>query len=211
MVLYWIFLVIGWVAVHCIWRFEVRGKDNLRILRQGLPCVIAANHISYLDPVFLVVAVMDWRRLVIVAKKELFRNPLFGWFLRCMGAVAIDRGKADNKTLRFVTEACKQGKGLLIFPEGTRSKRASMGPIKGGVFLIAGQAGADLVPCRLIYHTKDGRPHVFHRVRVCFGEPIPASAFEISDPSHKVAALRAMKHSLADTMEALLTENHFEA
>lgn len=210
MVLYWLVLVVVWVLAHCIWRFEVIGRENLEKVRDGRPFVIAPNHISMLDPVLIAIIVMDWRRLIVIAKQELFKNPLFGWFLRCMGAVAIDRGKGDTSTLDKVTEQCKNGKGLLIFPEGTRTKTGKLGPLKGGTFLIAGQAGADVLPCRLIYHTRDGRLHMFHRVRVCFGEPIPAEAFEIKDPSHKIAALRGMKHRLADALEALLEANKFD-
>ena len=105
MVLYWILLPIIWVLVHLIWHVEVEGRENLRAVRDGRAFVICPNHVANLDPVFIAITVFDWRRLVILAKEELFANPLAGWFLRCMGAVSIQRGKGDTVTIDHITDA----------------------------------------------------------------------------------------------------------
>lgn len=210
MLLYWFILLLAWVLVHLLFRFEIVGREHLEAAKAGGPLVIAPNHISMLDPVFVAVAVMDWGRMNILAKQELFKNPLLGWFFRTLGAVAIDRGKGDTATLDRVTEACKNGTRLLIFPEGTRTKTGSLGPLKGGAFLIAGQSGAAMLPCRILYGTKDGRMHLFCRVRLCFGPALPPETFAIADPDRKVAALRGMKNALKAELEALLEANRFE-
>ncbi len=207
MLLYWIILPIAWVLVHLLFRVEVRGREHLDAACDGRPLVIAPNHISMLDPVFIAVIVMDWRRMAIIAKQELFQNPLLGWFFRNLGAVAIDRGKGDTGTLDKVTAACRAGTKLLIFPEGTRTRTGTLGVLKGGAFLIASQAGAGMLPCRIIYRTKDGRMHFFCRVCVCFGPLIEAEAFAIPDPKRRIAALRGMKNRLKDELEALLAAN----
>lgn len=209
MLLYWILLPLVWVLSRLVCRFEIIGRENLGAVRDGRPFVIAANHISNMDPVFLVLTVFDWRRLYILAKEELFRNPLVGWFLRCMGAVSIERGKGDTSTLDRVTDACRRGRGVLIFPEGTRTRTGSLGMLKSGAFVIAAAAGADMVPCRIIYGTKDGRFRLFCRVRICFGPAIPAAELQISDPKRKIASLRAMKNRLKGELETLLEENRF--
>ncbi len=211
MLLYWILLPIVWVLAHILWRFEVIGRENLKSVQDGRPYVIAANHIANLDPVFILIEVFSWRRLFIPAKEELFKNPLAGWFLRCMGAVSIDRGKGDTVTLERLTEQCKNGTGVLIFPEGTRTKTGKLGVLKSGAFVIAGAAGADMVPCRIIYGSKDGRMHLFCKIRIVFGEPIPAAELQVTDTTHKIAALRRMKNRLRDDLEQLLAENAFPA
>ncbi len=211
MLLYWILLPIVWVLAHILWRFEVIGRENLKSVQDGRPYVIAANHIANLDPVFILIEVFSWRRLYIPAKEELFKNPLAGWFLRCMGAVSIDRGKGDTVTLERLTEQCKNGTGVLIFPEGTRTKTGKLGVLKSGAFVIAGAAGADMVPCRIIYGSKDGRMHLFCKIRIVFGEPIPAAELQVTDTTHKIAALRRMKNRLRDDLEQLLAENAFPA
>lgn len=209
MLLYWVLLPTIWLLSRLIWRFEIIGRENLRAVRDGRPYVITPNHISNLDPVFVALTVFDWRRLRILAKEELFRNPLAGWFLHCMGAVAIERGKGDTSTLDRITDECRRGRGVLIFPEGTRTKTGSLGMLKSGAFVIASAAGADVLPCRIIYGTKDGRMHLFCKVRICFGPAIPAAELQITDPKRKVAALRTMKNRLKADLETLLEENAF--
>lgn len=211
MLLYWILLPIVWVLAHILWRFEVVGREHLKSVQDGRPYVIAANHIANLDPVFILIEVFSWRRLYIPAKEELFKNPLAGWFLHCMGAVSIDRGKGDTVTLERLTEECKNGTGVLIFPEGTRTKTGKLGVLKSGAFVIAGAAGADMVPCRIIYGSKDGKMHLFCKIRIVFGEPIPAAELQVTDTTHKIAALRRMKNRLRDDLEQLLAENAFPA
>lgn len=211
MLLYWILLPIVWVLAHILWRFEVIGREHLKSVQDGRPYVIAANHIANLDPVFILIEVFSWRRLYIPAKEELFKNPLAGWFLHCMGAVSIDRGKGDTVTLERLTEECKNGTGVLIFPEGTRTKTGKLGVLKSGAFVIAGAAGADMVPCRIIYGSKDGKMHLFCKIRIVFGEPIPAAELQVTDTTHKIAALRRMKNRLRDDLEQLLAENAFPA
>ena len=87
MLLYWILLPIVWVLAHIVFRIQVIGRENLKAVRDGRAYVIAPNHIANLDPVLIAITIFDWKRLRILAKEELFKNPLAGWFLRCMGAV----------------------------------------------------------------------------------------------------------------------------
>ena len=127
-----------------------------------------------------------------------------------MGAVSIERGKGDPVTLEKITNECKNGTGVMIFPEGTRTKTGKLGMIKSGAFVIAAAAGADMLPVRIIYGTKDGRLHLFCKVRIVFGEAIPAADLQIKDQSHKIAELRRMKNRLKDELEALLKANAFD-
>ena len=206
MLLYWIILPIVWVLARLVWRIEVIGLENYKAVRDGRAFVIASNHIANLDPVFIAIAVMDWRRMCVLAKEELFKNPFIGWFLRCMGAVSIERGKGDTVTLEKVSK----GVGVLIFPEGTRTKNGKLGILKSGAFVIAASAGADMLPCRIIYNTKDGKLHLFCRIRVVFGPAIPAAELQITDAGHKVTALRHMKSRLKEALELLLEQNAFD-
>ena len=66
-----------------------------------------------------------------------------------------------------------------------------------------------MLPVRIIYGTKDGRLHLFCKVRIVFGEPIPAADLQIRDQSHKMAELRRMKNRLRDELEQLLADNAF--
>ena len=78
MLLYWILLPIVWVLAHILFRFEVIGRENLKAVCDGRAYVIAPNHIANLDPVLIAITIFDWKRLRILAKEELFKNPLAG-------------------------------------------------------------------------------------------------------------------------------------
>ena len=207
MLLYWILLPIVWPLIHILWRIQVIGRENIPKDRAH---VIASNHLSDLDPVYILDCIFSWKRYTILAKQELFRNPLIGWFLSCMGAVPIDRGKGDMGTIDQVTEKCKNGMPILIFPEGTRSKTGELGTLKSGAFLIAGNADADMVPCRIIYDTPDHRMHLFCRMRICFGTPIPAAEMKVEDPRRSVPRLRALRSRLKEELERLYEQNKFQ-
>lgn len=97
-----------------IFRLQVEGKDNIP-LRGAV--IIAANHKSYFDPPLAGVAFHN-RRLSYMAKSELFRNPLFGWLIRKLGAFPVKRNSADMGAIRQSVRIIKGGEALLIFPEG---------------------------------------------------------------------------------------------
>ena len=207
MVLYWIILPIVWVLIHILWRVEVVGLDKVP---RDRAVVLAPNHISDLDPVFVLGMILDFSRYRILAKKELFKNPFIGWFLGCLGAVPIDRGKGDTETIDRVIAECKQGTKVLVFPEGTRSKDGRLGKMKSGAFVIAAKAGADILPCRIIYDTPDARMHLFCRIRICFGELIPAGEAKPDDPRHEVRQLRALRTQVTAQLEELYAQHHFD-
>ncbi len=201
MMLYYSLLPLAWLVWNIGFRIRVEGRENLKkVSTKG--CIIAANHISAIDPVFI--AVTRWgRRMVIFAKKELFEvNALLTWFLRCVGAVCV-RGTKDERTVvdETITQ-CKNGKTLLIFPEGTREKEGKFLPVKSGLFVIAAGAEVDVVPCRLIYDTPDGKMRPFCKVRVCYGEPMPAAQFAM-EGRRDTQKLRANKQALLAAWEAL--------
>ena len=154
--------------------------------------------------------ILDFSRYRILAKKELFKNPFIDWFLGCLGAVPIDRGKGDTETIDRVIAECKRGTKVLVFPEGTRSKDGRLGKLKSGAFVIAAKAGADILPCRIIYDTPDARMHLFCRIRICFGELIPAGEAKPDDPRHEVRQLRALRTQVTAQLEELYAQHHFD-
>ena len=166
MVLYYILVPLAWLVWHIGFRIRVEGRENLKKV-QTKGYILAPTHVSAIDPVFIVVT--RWgRRMVVFAKKELFEiNAFLTWFFRCCGGVCVRGTKDEMAVISQTVEACKQGKTLLIFPEGTREKEGKLLPPKSGLFVIAAEAGVDVVPCRILYDTPDGRMHLFCKVR-CF-------------------------------------------
>ena len=183
MLLYYILIPFAWLLWHIGFRIRVEGRENLKkVQTQGY--ILAPTHVSAIDPVFIVIT--RWgRRMVAFAKKELFEiNAFLTWFFRCCGGVCVRGTKDEMAVISQTVEACKQGKTLLIFPEGTR------------------EAGVDVVPCRILYDTPDGKMHLFCKVRVIYGEPMPAAQFAM-EGRRDTKKLRANKQALLDAWEKM--------
>lgn len=206
--LYYILVPLAWVLAHIVFRPQVIGRENLI---KGRGFILAPNHRSALDPVFIVVSDgYFWlHKMRIFAKKELFQGkPLLAWFLRQMGAVSVKNGRDDLSTLDNTIRECRTGRGLLLFPEGTRSKDGRLLPPKSGAFVVADQAAVDMIPCRILYDTPDGRLKLFCRIRICFGKPISAEQLALGEKRNMVK-LRENKKILTAAWEEMGREYAF--
>lgn len=202
MVLYYILLPLAWLVFHIGFRVECVGRENLKKVQTG-GCILAPNHVSAIDPVFVVITRFWGKRMVVFAKKELFEiNALLTWFFRCMGALCVRGTRDELETIDKTVEACKNGGTLLIFPEGTREKEGKLLPPKSGLFVIAAQAAVDVVPVRILYDTPDGKMRLLCKVKVIYGEPMPAAQFAM-ESRRDLKTLRANKQALLDAWEKL--------
>jgi 1-acyl-sn-glycerol-3-phosphate acyltransferase len=134
--------------------------------------LLCPNHSSNWDPILVALNLPINYRLHIMAKEELFQNPLLGWLLRKVGAFPVSRGNNDINTVRTSIQTIKDGDNLLIFPEGTTIHNG-IGYVDGlpahakaGVAMIGVRTGAKLVPVFV-----DGEKKLFHRTRIIFGSP----------------------------------------
>jgi 1-acyl-sn-glycerol-3-phosphate acyltransferase len=172
----------------------VLGYFRLRRLgREHVPdggVVLAANHRSFLDP--FAIGYCLPRPVYFVAKQELFRNPILGWFLNCMGAFPIRRGESDEESMETALQLLDRGDAVVIFPEGTRIRAGSLGRPKRGVGRLALQSGAPVVPVAITgserartgwlirpvkVHVRCGPPLTFPRVE----RPSPFLAGEVTE------------------------------
>jgi len=159
-----------WIA-RIFFAFSVEGQEHVP---ESGPVILAPNHVSYLDPVVVGIAVT--RRVHFMAKKELFRNPLIGWFLRGLQAYPVTRERVDPSTLKRTLSLLAAGQAVLMFPEGTRGDGRALRPAKPGIAVVAARSGAVVVP---VFHwgTERVMPRGRRRVRrapvrVRFGPPL---------------------------------------
>ena len=180
-------------------RLSVEGLDN--IPKDG-PCVFVANHRSYYD-IPLLLAGLD-EPYGILAKEELEKIPLLNRWMKLLGCVFVQRDdvRASVRALNDATAIVESGRSFVIFPEGTREKDGKLLPPKSGLFVIAAGAGVDVVPCRILYDTPDGKMHLFCKVRVIYGEPMPAEQFAM-ESRRDTKKLRANKQALLDAWEKM--------
>ncbi len=122
-------------------RLKVEGADNIPP-KGGV--LIASTHTATLDP--LILGCVFPRPLTFMAKEELFRFPLFASLIRALGAFPVHRGGPDRKALRTALGLLRQGRCLVIFPEGTRNPDWRLRPPELGVALLAAWSGAPVLP-----------------------------------------------------------------
>ena len=202
MVLYYILLPLAWLVFHIGFRVRTEGRENLKKV-QTRGYILAPNHISAIDPVFVIITRFWGRRMIVFAKKELFEiNAFLGWFFRCAGAMCVRGTKEEAAVIDETVARCQNGESLLIFPEGTREKDGTFLQPKSGLFVIAAAAAVDVVPVRIHYETPDGKMKLFCKVRVVYGEPMPAARFAM-ESRRDMKKLRANKQALLDAWEKL--------
>jgi 1-acyl-sn-glycerol-3-phosphate acyltransferase len=125
-------------------KVQFRGKENIPD-HDGL--VFISNHQGYGDIIAMLLAT-EGRQISFIAKDQLRKIPLFGYWIKVIRGVFIERGnaKASLKSISEAAELVKQGFNMVIFPEGTRSRGGEMIPFKPGSFKLATKAKATIVP-----------------------------------------------------------------
>lgn len=183
--LYWF---LKWVAIgpwlKLVFRPRVTGVENVP---ETGPAIIASNHLSYADWLFMPLTLA--RRVTFVAKAEYFTTPgIKGWFQKKFfsgsGQVPIDRasGSTAEGALRSARRILDAGELFGIYPEGTRSHDGKLYRGKTGVARLALESGAPVIPCAVVGTDVVAPPGKkfgqWTRPIVRFGKPLDFSRYE---------------------------------
>lgn len=170
--LYAVLKPIALALMRLLFRLE---RVNPGLVPATGPVLIVSNHVSVLDPPL--VGSSAPRPLFFMAKEELFRIPLFGRLIRALNARPVRRDGSDMRALKAALALLREGRAILVFPEGTRGEEGQ--PLregKPGVGMLAVLSGAPVVP---VYVSGSGyalpRGRALPRpakVRVTFGPPL---------------------------------------
>ena len=165
-----------WICrVFCIifFRMRVSGREN--IPDKGA-FILASNHQSYLDPLFCGVPLN--RQLSFLARDSLFTNWFFGRLIFSVGTIPVKQGEADISAMRKIIAKLEEGKGVCLFPEGTRTSDGKITAFKPGLGLLCRRGGAAIVPAVIdgAFECWPRRKKVFSSgaISVCYGKPITA-------------------------------------
>src|SRR5271170_1088018 len=136
-------------------------------------CLIVSNHVSFMDPTTVGWAVA--REIYYLGRKSLFKPPFWSWFLPICNVLPIDRDGRDVSGLRRIIKMLKDGHGVLLFPEGTRSTDGTLQPAEPGAGLVALKAAVPILPVRVFGTFESLSRHTgrlrFHPIRVVIGKP----------------------------------------
>lgn len=166
-----------------LWRHKVIGMEHVD---RRKAYVIVINHRAMTDIPALYFLPLNFRW---VSKREVFRLPFFGQFLRLHGDICIDRGHAAEAMEQLLREGRRwlgRGVSVAVFPEGTRSKDGEIHRFKAGAFTLAREAGVDILPVVLDgTKTLIGRNALFNwrnRITIRVLPPVPAVEVASTDP-----------------------------
>ncbi|MBR90570.1 MAG: 1-acyl-sn-glycerol-3-phosphate acyltransferase [Verrucomicrobiales bacterium] len=188
-----------------------RVFNEERVPRTG-GVILAANHLSYIDPPL--VGCSTRRVIHYLARESAFKNPIGGAILRSWNSIPVDRDGGSAKGLRTILERLREGRAIMMFPEGTRSPDGTQQPARGGIGLLIAKSKSPVLPVR-VFGTFEafGRRHLIPRpcgVSVKFGElmefeELRAEANE-ANPDRRRGIYRQISGNLMDAIAALKAE-----
>lgn len=191
----------GIVSVAKLWARLILSTTGVRLdcnglehIQKGKGQVFISNHQSLYDVLALVVGLPVSIRFV--AKKSLYRIPIFGWAMALGGHIKIDRSDRDRAIASYdkAAQKIRNGASVIVFAEGTRTPDGMLGPFKKGGFVLAIKSGAPIVPVTV----KGGRA-ILPKQRLIFGsgrmslrlhEPVDTSEYSYEEREQLIQNVR---------------------
>lgn len=159
---YRLIYAVVWPFFNMLYPVKAVGRENIP---EGA-ALICPNHTSAIDPLFVVFAFQRKHIMRVMSKKEVMSWPVIGWLLKKAGVFGVDRGAADITAVKTALRHLKEGRKLLLFPEGTRVAEGESVEAKTGAAMFSTRAGVPIVP---VYIT--GKKRLFRRNLVVIGQP----------------------------------------
>ena len=168
--------------LRMMFRPRYLGKDKIPV--DG-PLIIAANHLSHIDPAFIMTATK--RPVSYMSKKEHFDGAIRRLVFKQVGVIPVDREEGGKNALKGAIEILEEGGAIGIFPEGTRSRDGKMGKGKTGVARLAATTGAAVVPVAIrqtddVWPVSKRAPRPWRKFYYKFGDPM---YFDYNEPNHQ--------------------------
>lgn len=179
------------MAMKIAFSVKLVGKENIP---KNTTVIFASNHRTNADPPLISCGLKGKHSFM--AKEELFRNKFFGWLIKNLGAFPVSRGKGDTAVLDKAVENLENGRNLMIFPEGTRSKDGKVHRGHSGAAVIAARSGKPIVPVGIVF----GEKLKFRtKITINYGEPIyPEDYVEVCDTPNPRQLVKLKNRYMAD-------------
>lgn len=199
------------------WARTILRASGIRVTLEGAehfdttsPQIVVANHASFFD----ILALLAWLPVPpkFIAKKELYRIPVFGGAIKAAGHVRIDR-KNLSQAFGAYAEAAKEMKennlAVVVYPEGTRTLTGDLLPFKKGPFVFAIESGVPIVPCYVGgafgIQPKGSIKVQPHPLIIALAEPIPINGMNMDDRDALMRRARAAMEALKVRTDAALS------
>jgi 1-acyl-sn-glycerol-3-phosphate acyltransferase len=205
---------LGWLAFRAVYatyfRWRVFGAENVP-LTGGV--ILASNHASFLDPPLVGAGLK--RDINYLARESLFRFPGIGALLRSWNSVPVDRDGGGARGLKKILDRLLAGGGIILFPEGTRTRDGRLQPARSGIGLTVIKSTAPVVPVRVFgtyeaygRHISIPRPH---RIAVKYGAPMDFEALRAEAKTCDKTRLKQIYQQVADEIMAAIAKLELKA
>lgn len=164
-----LFLVFWFFKI--VYRHKIYGRSRF----PSGAAVLAANHVSFYDPPLL--SVSSPYEVHFLARKTLFDIPIFAGLIRKLNAHPVSGKTQDVGVFKTIIRLMREGKKVIIFPEGKRSASGELQPIKPGISLLLSRTDAAVIPAYLhgtfaIWPRQKKLPKLFGKTACVFGTPL---------------------------------------
>ncbi len=188
----------GWRAIFLLY-FRYRVFNPERVPASG-SVILASNHASFIDPPLVGAGL--YRSINYLARESLFRFPIVGWVLRNVNAVPVDRDGGGAKGLKAILDRLLKGGGIVLFPEGTRTRDGKLQPARSGIGLTVIKSDAPVIPVRVFgtfeaygRHARFPKPL---RIAVKYGQPMGFTALRAEAKHCSKPRLKEIYQEVAD-------------
>lgn len=173
----------------CKLYFRIEFEGQAQVPPTG-PVIVAPNHVSYLDPIWVSLPLR--RQLVYMTWDRMTRLPLLGPLIRAFGAFPVNTEIGDRGALKYSLRHLRAAGGLVIFPEGSRTRDGRLQEFKPGVIKLALETAAPIVPVTINGGYRAFAPHHHfprpYKVKIIYHAPITVTT--PADASQAKQALR---------------------
>lgn len=206
----WMFCLaqqLSYAVLNSLFTLEVEGLEH--VPKTG-PFILASNHASHFDPP--AIGSVLQREVFFFARKSLFKPGFAKWLLDQLNTIPVDRdGDSDIGALRRTIKVLEAGEGLVLFPEGTRTRDGTLGEAKAGVGLIACKTQAPVIPVAVLgsYEALPPGarfPTLGQPIQIHFGPPLLPAAYD-SASKDKERYTQAAK-AIMGAIQALWLSKH---
>jgi 1-acyl-sn-glycerol-3-phosphate acyltransferase len=205
---------LGWLAFRAVYatyfRWRVFGAENVP-LTGGV--ILASNHASFLDPPLVGAGLK--RDINYLARESLFRFPGIGALLRSWNSVPVDREGGGARGLKKILDRLLAGGGIILFPEGTRTRDGRLQPARSGIGLTVIKSTAPVVPVRVFGTYEAYGRHITlprpHRIAVKYGAPMNFEALRAEAKTCDKTRLKQIYQQVADEIMAAIAKLELKA
>ncbi len=186
-------------VVKIVYKTQFKGLEN--IPKNGERYIVAINHTCALDPVFVAMP-KQVPPLHFMAKIELFKNPIAGWFVTHMYGFPVNRGKGDTSAIDYGEKIIEEGHVMAICPEGKRIKDKNGVPqrAKAGVAVIAKATNASVLPVAICC---DGPIKAGKKLTVSYGKLITPEEMNFNKEDFASSDIRKAANLVMDRITEL--------